>query len=90
MIKRNKHKWLIMLVHASAIPPLSLWNWTTDSETVLSFQTFMPLQYCDYGERQCPGFTSDASTSFRIKDLLHFENVWAEESRFEGLTHVYF
>ena len=43
----------------------------TDSKT---FQTFMPL-YCDDGERQCPGSTSDTCTFLRIKDLSHFENV---------------
>ena len=54
----------------------------TDSKT---FQTFM-LLYCDDGERQCPGSTSDTSTFLRIKDLLHFENVWGKKRRFVGLN----
>ena len=43
------------------------------SSVLRHFQTFMPLQYCDNGERQCPGFTSETRALFRIKDLLHFE-----------------
>lgn len=34
----------------------------------------MPL-YCDDGQRQCPGFTSDTSALSRIKDPLHFEDL---------------
>lgn len=45
----------------------------------------MPL-YCDDGQRQFPGFTSDANTLSRIKDLLHFEDLWTKERRFVGLT----
>ena len=42
------------------------------------FQTFM-LLYNDQ-ERQFPGFTSDTSALFRIKDQLHFEDLWTKES----------
>ena len=83
LIKRNKQNWLIILVD------MHVFKWVVLGKvvwlTVRACETFMP-KYRENGERQCPGFASDISALFRIKDLLHFEDLCTKKRRFVGLT----
>ena len=83
LIKRNKQNWLIILfdMHVFKWVVLGKVVWLT----VRACETFMP-KYRENGERQCPGFSSDTSALFRIKDPLHFEDLWTKKRRFVGLT----